>query len=555
VYQRTMMDAANDSIHDTVVYVTGAQVGKTTTVVAALGYYAETEPSPVLAIFPTQDRADSEYKELIAPTIDASPALKEIFDRLSYPGGYIAMVGANNPRQLASRPIRVIVGDEVDLWSISAGQDGSPIALAEKRTTTFRNRKQIYASTPRVAKTSQIVALFKQTKQQYYLVPCPDCGHKQVLRWENVLYTKGKEHDAHYTCEECGCLWDEAKKRKAVREAPENGGGWSWLREAPFDCFKTTLAPEPNKIGFWINAIYSPWVTMAKLARQWTRAEGDAALEQTFKNLELGLPWEGCVTDTADAEALKQRREHYSPKLCPKNAGLVTAGVDVQGDRIEVLTQAWGLEAESWLLEHIVIAQDPSIPATWDRLAEALSRLYPHEAGKRMLSVEAVAIDTGGAFTQEAYKFCAKWQKSGRQWHGIKGVSGEGKPLWRISDEMKRQGVRLALVGVDDGKSTVYSRYAIQQQGPGYIHVNDGISDEFISQMTIEHAEVEYDGNGFPKRTWNKKAGARNEGLDLMVYNLAARSSLSIDMRTRLLALNEQLPATLDPAKVGELFK
>ncbi|RNJ49376.1 phage terminase large subunit family protein [Methylocystis hirsuta] len=554
VYQRAIMDAITDPDISDVVMVTSAQVGKTTVLVAALGYFADAEPSPQLMVHPTQINADEYLEEALEPTIAASPALAAVFTGLSYPGGYVALVGANNPRQLAARPIRVVVGDEVDRWPLSAGDEGTPAALAEKRTITYHNRKHVYASTPRHTKTSQIVAMFMRSRQHYYHVVCPDCGHKQVLQWKNVAYTKGREAEATYHCESCGVGWDEMRKRALVRDAEQMGGGWLTAKKAPFKCFETNTPAQPNKIGFYLNELYSPWSSMAKMAVAWTEAEGNPADEQVFYNTRLGLPWDGNFSDVADVEGLKNRRETYSPRICPKDAGLVTGSVDVQDDRIEILTTAWGLEDEQWVLEHIIVNQDPSIPATWDHVAEVLARRYRHETGLKELGVEVVAVDSGGHFTQEAYKFAARGQKRGLRWHAIKGVSGEGKPIWRISENMQRKGVPLVLVGVDDAKTTIYKRYALQKKGPGYIHLHEGLSDKLLEQMTVEHVEIEYSDHGFPKRVWDKKPGARNEGLDMMVYNLAARSSMKIDMAVRLTALNQREQERLDPAKVGAMF-
>jgi len=554
-YQRAMMDAITDPDNETIVFLTSSQVGKTTIITAAQGFYAEHEPSPQLSIWQTQIQADAYVNEDFDPTIRSSPALSDIFDGHTYPGGYISFVGANNPAQLARRPIRVITGDEVDLWPMSSGKEGSPIDLAEKRTTTFRNRKKIYSSTPRNTKTSQIVQLFKSCRQHYYQVVCPDCEHKQVLKWDNVHFHKGEERKAVYHCEDCGSIWDEAVKRRLVRDAETMGGGWATLLDAPFKAFKQTSTPEYGRVGYFISELYSPWSCMADMAIAFSAAHGNVEKEQPFHNTRLGLPWDGNVTNFADAEQLMSRREVYSPKIVPRDAGLVTAAVDVQDDRLEVLTQAWGREDESWVLEHIIIRMDPSVKSTWAHLSEVLLRRYPHENGKKVLGIEIVAIDSGGHFTQQVYDFARRNEKLGRRWHAIKGVPGEGKPIWKISSTMVKKDTQLFLIGVDDAKTTVYARYAIQKPGPGYVHLHEGILDESIVQMTSEHVEVEFDSHGFTKRSWDKKPGARNEMLDLMVYNLAARSNYLIDINVRLERLNQMEEPKIDAAAIGALFK
>lgn len=555
VYQRKMMDTVTDPDVEQVVYVTSSQVGKTTVLTAVQGYYAEAEPSPQLSIWPDNDVADTYVDETFDPTVRDSARLSKLFDGHTFPGGYIAFVGANTPKKLAARPIRVITGDEVDRWPLSSGKEGSPVDLAEKRTTTFRNKKKVYASTPLLTKTSTIISMFKECRQLYYLVVCPDCEHKQVLKWQNVRYEKDKEHEAHYSCDHCGSLWTEQQKRRLVRDAEKMGGGWSELPEAPFKAFKSKHRPKPGHVGFYICELYSPWSSMATMALAWTHAEGNPVNEQTFYNTRLGLPWDGAISNSADVEKLKGRRESYSPKRCPKAAGLITAAVDVQDDRFEVLSQAWGISDESWVLEHIKIHLDPSIKGTWDHLAEVLQRGYVHEGTGRVLKPEVVCIDTGGHFTQSAYAFVRKHEKLGRRWHGIKGVPGSGKPIMKLSEQKLKHGTQLWLVGVDDAKTTIYSRFGIERPGPGYVHFHEGIGDDLLKQATCEYAVVEYDGNGFPVRHWEKKETDRNEMLDLLVYNLAARSSLNIDMVNRMTVLFGMDEKKLDPEAIGRLYR
>lgn len=559
VYQRGMMDAITDPDVEEAVFLTSSQVGKTSILTAIQGYYAMQEPSPQLSVFPTQIVADAYCEEQFDPTIKDSPKLAALFRGYDYPGGYIAFVGANIPSQLAMRPIRVVTGDEVDRWPASSGKEGSPIDLATTRTKTFENRKIILASTPLLTKTSMIVERFRTSKQHFFFVCCHECETAQVLKWERVRFDKHREDKATYACEGCGVLWTNAQKRRNVRDAEKRGGGWRRVRDMSFfDGYFKSLKPkgvtEEGRVGFYISELYSPFSTLAKMAQAWGEAEGDPTKEQAFRNTREGMPWDGEVSSVADADMLKQRREEYSPRVVPKRAGLVTASVDVQDDRLELLTMAWGVGDEAWLLERIVINSDPSVNATWDILAENLLRRYPHEGGHGTLGIEAVAVDSGGHFTQMVYKFCARHQRVGRLWYAIKGVPGQGKLAWAQSKQKLRDNTKLFLVGVDDMKTTVYARYGIQKVGPGYVHIHSGINDDLINQMTAEHAVVEYNAHGFPVRNW-ERIRPRNEMLDLLVYNNAVRSSINIDMNVRLMRMTAPSAKALDATQIGALFK
>jgi phage terminase large subunit GpA-like protein len=553
-FQRGMMDAITDPDNEDIVFVTSSQVGKTTIIVAAQGYYCEAEPCGQLSAWPTQDVADAYVVETFETTVRDTPDWQRVMTGATeYKGGFIKFVGANTPNKLAMTPIRVVTGDEVDRWPVSSGKEGSPVELAKKRRTTFHNRKGLWVSTPVHEDTSTIVQLFKETRQHYFLVKCPACELKQPLKWENVIYSKGRETEAEYACDGCGDLWGELLKRRLVRE-----GEWQHLQKSPFKCFQTDTPPHRERAGFWINELYSPWSSMREMAKAWTDAEGNPELEQTFFNTRLGLPYRGDISSFADPEGLKARREKYDPKKVPKRAALLTAGVDVQDDRIEVLVVAWGKGDESWLLEHHVIQLDPSTDQAWDELTEFLKKGYPHlgEAGET-LGIAAATVDSGGHFTQKAYAYSAKYLALGYRWYAHKGVAGEKKPIWIKSEQRFKDNVKLFLIGVDDAKATIYTRYANQKRGPGYVHIHEGISDDAIAQMTAERAETEY-VNGFPKRTWTKPRHRRNEMLDMYVYAYAVRCSLNIDMDAWIAKLNtskEQAPKALSAEEIGKLYR
>ena len=152
-YQREIMDAINDARCEEVIIMSSAQVGKTELILNIIGYYIDYDPSPILVLQPTRDMAETFSKDRLAPMLRDTPALKgKVKDARSrdsgntilhktFPGGHITMVGANSAAGLASRPIKIVLMDEVDRYPASAGTEGDPIKLAEKRTTTFWNRK------------------------------------------------------------------------------------------------------------------------------------------------------------------------------------------------------------------------------------------------------------------------------------------------------------------------------------------------------------------------------------------------------------------------------
>ena len=160
-YQRGIMDACSDPAVREVVVMAGAQLGKTEAILNIIGYHMDHDPCPVLVLQPTLEMAQAFSKDRLASgLIKATPAIRgKVKDPRArdannttlhkvFPGGAITIVGANSPAGLASRPIRLVLCDEVDRYPTSAGSEGDPIQLARKRSATFWNRKVIMVSTP-----------------------------------------------------------------------------------------------------------------------------------------------------------------------------------------------------------------------------------------------------------------------------------------------------------------------------------------------------------------------------------------------------------------------
>lgn len=161
-YQRAIMDAIGDPHVRSVVVMSAAQIGKTDAfILNPLGYYMDYAPCPVMCMQPTLDMGQTLSKDRIAPMIRDTPRLTGLVDTKSryagntvmkknFPGGHITIVGANSPSSLASRPIKVLLADEIDRYPKSAGTEGDPLDLAKKRQTTFWDYKTVMVSTPTI---------------------------------------------------------------------------------------------------------------------------------------------------------------------------------------------------------------------------------------------------------------------------------------------------------------------------------------------------------------------------------------------------------------------
>lgn len=498
--------------------MSSAQIGKTEIINNLVGYHIHQDPAPILVVQPTLQMAEAWSKDRLAPMLRDTPSLQgKVADPRTrdsgnttfhkvFPGGHITMAGANSAANLASRPIRIILCDEVDRYPVSAGTEGDPILLAKKRSVTFWNRKFILASTPTIKGASRIEFAFEESDQRYYHVPCEDCGHFQTLKWNNVNFDKDQPETAVYTCEECGSQWDDAKRLRAIKM-----GEWRGQRE-----FKGIA-------GFYLNALYSPWMMLADGVREFLEARKQPSTLRVWVNTYLGETWEE-QGERVDEHDLYSRREDYT-KTLPDQIVILTAGIDVQDDRLECEIVGWGRNDESWSLDYRVYYGDPSGNAVWADLDSGLSQTWMTESGKE-LGIRSACIDSGGHHTQSVYSYVRP--REGRRIFAIKGTGGEAKPLISRPTMNNIGRVKLFPVGVDTAKETLYSRFKITQPGPGYCHFPEHYDQEYFRQLTAEQQVKRYH-KGFLRREW-QKIRPRNEALDCRIYAMAALAILNLDV-------------------------
>lgn len=535
-FQRGLMDAVNDPSLTEIWVMKSAQVGWTECLNNVIGYYADQDPAPMLLIQPTLEMANAWSKDRLAPMVRDSPRLthkiadskaKDSGNTLlhkSFVGGHITIAGANSPAGLASRPVRIVLFDEVDRYPNSAGAEGDPVSLARKRTTTFWNRKLLAGSTPTIKGKSRIEAGFQMGDQRRYFVPCPHCDTMQTLKWAFVTWPDGDPESAWYACESCGCaITDNDKGGMLAR------GEWR-------------ATAEPKRAGiasFHINELYSPWVTFGQMAASFYEAKRLPDTLRTWVNTSLGEP-DDVTGDTVDETGLLERREVY-PAEVPSGVVMLTCGVDVQDNRIELEVVGHGVGQETWSIAYKTIegdpGQHPSHSPLWQQLDEYLNQTFDHESGIGM-RIAGTCIDTGYK-TDMVYAFCKP--RFARRVFAIKGVGGQGRPAVTKPTRNNAGGVRVFALGVDTLKELVYSRLKIAEPGPGYCHFPADRPLAFFEGLTAEKLITTY-FKGKELRKWVVKSQhVRNEPLDCRGYAVAALEILGVDLDKKSKAMARRL--------------
>jgi phage terminase large subunit GpA-like protein len=545
-YQREILDAITDPRVSMVVVMKSARIGYTLSVTAAIAYFIDQDPSSMLVVQPTVDDAKGFSKETIAPMLRDVPVLAKLTYRdsedkgkgpkdssatlthKSFPGGVLSLVGANSGAGFRRISRRVVIFDEVDAYPPSAGSEGDQIKLGMKRSEAFHDRKTIAGSTPLVAGASRIEDMFLAGDQRRYHVPCPHCGHRDFLVFDQksdrghvMRWPDGKPEEAYFECRGNGCKIEHKSKRWMV----ERG---EWIPGNP--------AGAHRSYHLWSAISYSPNTTWADIAREFLAAKSDPLKLRTFVNTMLGETWQE-RGEAPEWERLHARRETYKIGTVPEGVIVLTAGVDVQQDRFVYEVVGWGENKESWSIDAGRIDGDTARPETWAKLDEFLDRTFEGHDGA-IHTIAKLAIDSGYR-TQSVY---AWGHRRGRARVMVtKGMSGvrpildaPSKVEISINGRKLRRGMTLWPVGVDSAKAELYGWLGLPWEPgtdapSGYCHFPEH-GPEFFKQLTAEHlVETTNRRTGRKQREWHVLPNRENHHLDTRILARAAVFSLRID--------------------------
>lgn len=553
--RQIMADLSSDSPAEEVVLQFGTQLGKSESGLNWLGYCIDHDPGPMLLILPTVDIAKRFSKQRLSPMIREAPVLRskirEARSRDSgnttlvkeFPGGLLVVTGANSAAGLASMPSRVLYADEVDDYPDDVDGQGEPLGLATARQDTFSRRKRLLSSSPkRPPGFSTIENRFHAGTRFRYHVPCPHCGERQILEWggkdkpHGLKWVGNDPSTAHYVCRHCGAQIDEHNK-------PAMLAGGEWIADNPGATVRS----------YHLSSLYSPlgWLSWATIVREFLEAAsaltaGKTAPMKTWRNTRLALTWAEPGA-RLQVHALRERALRdgaHRLREVPAPVCALTAGVDVQDNRLEVGVYGWGPGEEAALVDHQVIPGDPAQSEIWEKLDAYLAGRFRHVRGGT-LGIEAVGIDTGGHFTHTVYQYVRdrspgrRIEAGGVTWvqrvYALKGldrpgmpVQGKGSPVdvnWR--GKVVPRGVMLWMVGTNSAKDWWYARLRHETPGPGFVHVPADITDEWCEQMTVESRVQARTARGV-RMVWACPPGKRNEAWDCAVYALFAAHAIGL---------------------------
>ena len=504
-----------------VVLMFPAQVGKTECSLNWLGYIMDHAAAPVMVVLPDLQVRDKWVKQRLEPMLKETTVLAKMLGQLKsrdssntqsikeFPGGIMVLGGANSEASLSSMPIKYIIADELDqfAWTLRRGSD--PLNLVQERQNNFPTRKILLISTPTIQDASRIEEAYEDSDQRRYYVPCPSCEETQPLVWNNLRWNQ-QLTDCWYVCECCGHNITENHKTSMLARG-------YWQSQNP--------DADPTTRGYHLNALYSPiglglrWLDLAK---QWVKVQGSPKDHQDFTNLKLAETWQD-RSHAVKPKHLQELAESWACRTVPEGALVLTAGVDVQKNRLALQILGHGRHNQTYTIDYIEIPGDPERPEVWMALAEKLNTPLENIYGRRMV-IQATAIDSG-YLTNDVY--CFVRSRGARRLMAIKGKNSPGGLLLAarpskqdvtVRGKVVKGGVDLWLVSGDTGKHTLYGRIEKDREASAnhrFLHFNEDLDEDYYSMLTAETLDHR-------TNKWVLRKGRRAEALDTWIYALAA---------------------------------
>ena len=366
-WQKEIIDVMCDNTTQMVVFKKPTRVGFTKILTGVKAFFMHQRPCNILDYHPTDDEAKGYVEDELEPMIDEVPVISQIVEtpavkgrkkrektiKKRYPKGFYEALGAESDRNLNRRTAKVVIADELDTFKKEAGKAGDVVAQMMRRNSDFWDRKTILGGKPVGGEydengelddsVSTIDYWFKLGDQRIRHYPCPNCDTYQTFEFEDLIWDKDKDengktirhypHTAHFECKEC----KEPIYYHHKRKMDERG---KWIATKPFAGIAS--------FHIWAFISDSPNVTQKHIVEEFLQAKNVKAKLKTFTNEVLARTWE------EDYEKIKiehNRTEEYEAEV-PNGVLVLTAGVDVQKDRLEMEVVGWGAYEESWSIDY-----------------------------------------------------------------------------------------------------------------------------------------------------------------------------------------------------------
>ncbi len=510
-WQKEILDEMTNTTTPFVSVEKSARVGYTKMLNITQGYFIHQDPCSILHAQPTDGDIIGYAEDEFEPMIRDNDVIRERVNthnnrgrnkrektvKKMYPGGIWEGIGAHSPRNFRRRTNRVTMGDEIDGWEFEAGKEGDPVSLFQKRSQGFWNRKNILGGTPTLLKISKIHKSVNSGDGRRRFLPCPHCGHEQMIEFENFRYQindNGMLIKESVVLECVACLEPIEENQKLSMD--EKG---EWRAERPFNGHAS--------FHIWSAYAHDPNYRWHHIVQEYLDSKDDELKLKVFTNTVLGKPWEDKIEKNQPEDILSLKIDLEEGKIPTKTAAVVMA-VDVQKDHFWFKIVAFMYGNGSHLVRY-------GRAETWADVELIMRTPYYDVSGVGHM-VRICAVDSG-YLADEVYEFCAM---NSDVCIPVKGASQRMSTPYTVSNIDKdingrpvATGLKLYKLDTEYYKDILDAKIkrSIAAVANGETAQNNlmtlhsGTDDLYVKQMTSEYKHVESNPKtGVEKSEWRK---------------------------------------------------
>lgn len=495
------------------------RVGYTKILTALICYYAEHLRRKVALWQPTDDDRDTYVRTELEPVLEEIRVMRDArrrggsLDTLKlkqFVGSIVHLLGGKAARAYRRITVDLAVLDEWSAFDESVEGRGDPGLLAQGRLEGAAYPKFVGGSTPSTKGACQVtISSDEAPVLMRYHVECPHCGMEHPLTTgfgpdgkptaHGLHWTPGRPETTVHLCPHC--LQPMTRAQYMAGGLPMAGewvciktgirykGGGVWLGQDGSE-----IRP-PADVAAHIWSAYSPQRSWESIAKEQEAAvkefeAGNPAKMIVLVNETYGEAWEA-TGDRVDEHALSLRPNKHSRGAVPIGALILTAGIDVQADRIEIGVWGWGIGMQSWVIDHHIIEGNPSADdSLWDLVAIHLQRRYRQQWHGGAIAISSISIDSGYA-THAVYAFVR--EQAGTL--PIRAIAGSGDAKMLIKGPARPQdvnwrgqkwigGVKRWEVGTKSSEDLLHGQLGLEKPGPGFVNFCDRLPQEWYAQLT-----------------------------------------------------------------------
>ncbi len=429
------------------------------------------------------------------------------------PSGILRLIGSHSAGAFASDPYGLVLCDELDKHPDLKGE-ATTWELAKNRLKRSEDGRAIGWSTPTVESGITNVE-YLAGSQHGYFVPCPRCGHFQVLELEGLRYSHcrpaGGDYDLQqvlsetfYRCESCHERIDEHEKETmflAGEVRPRN------FREVIDPDGTRRQVPKwlPGHMSFHISDLYSlhPSSTWGQLAVEFILAQKDPRKLHDFNNGRLGKPLRQTISGVTPQHVLRLRGTYQRGSL-PIVPAVALLAVDNQDGLQKYLKAAFMPNGDCYVVDWgKTLALEES-----EDVANQPIRTPAHD-----IICQRVIVDEGGkdGTSYSVRTFC--FPRFPRFFPAKGRGAGQAKNTIVFSDSaLSRGGLeRIPVCHFDDPsfKSLLYidrikkfDHQKWQDYGVPRLWLPVDATEDLVAELTHEQLVRVIDANGVPDYVW-----------------------------------------------------